>query len=64
MKSSCKNDYFILLINKLSNLHKNKSPIMIFLNNFIKEVPDSYLKFSKSHTLYIKELVSKYKLTN
>lgn len=63
MSSADMNDYFIILISKLSNLHLHKNPQMIILNSFTNEISNTYLKFSKSHTLYVKDIISKYKIT-
>lgn len=63
MKDSSESNYYIVLISNLKNLHKNKVPTMTLLKKFTNEIPDSYLEASKSHTLFARKIISKYKLT-
>lgn len=54
------NSYYIIIIDRIKNLTKNKPPRLTIVNNFSNEISEEYIDFS--HTIYENRLVQKYVL--
>ena len=63
MKNSLsKHNYFIIFISNLKNIMLSKSIDLYLLKNFATELSFDYISYSKSHTLYARELLKIYKI--
>lgn len=56
--------YYVVIVDRLKNIIKNKSPRVTVVKNFSQDINEDYIDISNTHIIYANKLVQKYMLSS